>query len=59
MEENSNRLERSKKSSVEIYLNTLARQLREYADKDYITARMCYFNGLLNQFFWHTQQSIE
>ena len=31
----------------------------ETADQNYLLARVCYFNGLYNDFFWNAAQSIE
>lgn len=48
------------KNKDELYLNDFAiRNLREIADQDYITARVCYKNGLMLQFYWSSLQAIE
>lgn len=48
------------KDKVELYLNDFAvRNLRDIADQDYITARVCYKNGLMLQFYWSSLQAIE
>lgn len=45
---------------IDISLNNFAiRCFRDNADKDYITARLCYRNGLVPQFHWQALQAIE
>ncbi len=45
---------------TEILLNTFAtRCFRNMADRDYITARMCYRAGLISQFHWAALQTFE
>ncbi len=45
--------------TVETYVNTYAGEIRDRADEDYVTARICYFNDLTENFFWNGQQCIE
>jgi len=46
-------------NNVERYVNGYASDLIKRADKDYITARMCYANELIDNFLWNGQQCIE
>lgn len=48
-----------KDSDVVCNINSYASDLRARADQDYITARMCYLNGLHENFLWNSQQCIE
>ncbi len=46
--------------NTESFLNTFAtRSFRDTADMDYISARMCYRAGLIEQFHWQSLQAIE
>jgi HEPN domain-containing protein len=44
---------------VECNINSFASDLRTRADEDYISARICYFHDLHENFLWNAQQCIE
>ncbi len=46
-------------NTVKANVNFYAAELRKRADKDYISARLCYQNGLLENFLWDAQQCLE
>ena len=48
-----------KNSQVTCNINSYASALRTRADQDYITARLCYLNGLHENFLWNAQQCVE
>lgn len=41
------------------HINKNAGNLTVQADQDYITARMCYHSGLIDNYLWNAQQCIE
>ena len=46
--------------NIDIHLNSFAsRCFRDVADRDYISARMCYRAGLISQFHWSSLQAFE
>lgn len=46
--------------NIEAHLNSFAsRCFRDVADRDYISARMCYRAGLISQFHWASLQAFE
>lgn len=46
--------------AIDAYINNFAtRSFRDVADRDYISARMCYRSGLFSQFHWSALQAFE
>ena len=45
--------------SKRVAVNTVAREMRNQADRDYISARHLYALGFADQFMWQAQQSLE